>query len=160
MHKLTAAAAVTAAASLGVMGIAYAASEDGNGAGGNRVLHLTVRQTQDAEIGTPNADSVLGLRFVGAHDVFDGARLVGHLGRSCEAVEDLDEEGLRSQCLFTLALEDGMITAQALPTFTEDGLSDFDAAVTGGTGAYRHARGVVAVDPVTQTEARVTVDLR
>jgi len=159
MNKLTAAAAVTAAASLGAMGIASAASDDGNGTASHRVLHLTDRQAQDAEIGAPNPDTVLGLRFVGTDDLFDGSQLVGQLGRSCEAVGDLAQQGVRFQCIVTVALDD-IITAQALPTFTPDGLVDFEAAITGGTGTYRHARGVVEVDQETDTESRLTIDLR
>jgi hypothetical protein len=159
MNKLTVAVAV-AAACLGASGAAYAASNDAHEAAHHRVLHFTDQQTQNATIGAPTADSLLGLRFVGADDLFDGSRLVGHLGRSCEAVADLGEQGATFQCIATLTLDDGIITTQALPTFTPDGLEDFDAAITGGTGAYRHARGFVAVDTITDTESRLTVDLR
>ena len=160
MNKLSVAAAVAAVAAVGAIGAASAASNDAPGATRHRVLHLTSRQTQDVEIGAPTPDSILGFRFVGADDVFDGSRLVGQLGRICEAVADLDEQGVSFQCVVTLALQDGIITAQAMSTFTPDGLEDFEAAITGGTGAYRHARGDVAVDPVTDTESRLTVDLR
>ena len=162
MNKLTVAVAVAVVAGLGLSGAAYAASNDAHETDRHSVLHLTDRQTQNATIGAPNADSLIGLRFVGADDLFDGSRLVGHLGRSCEAVADLGEQGASFQCIVTLALDDGIITAQALPTATEAGLEDFDAAITGGTGAYRHARGfvAVAVDTITDTESRLTVDLR
>jgi len=160
MNKRNVVATIGAAAVLSTMGGAYAAANDGHGAPRHRILHLTSRQTQDAEIGAPNPDSLLGLRFVGADDVFDRSRQVGQLGRSCEAVADRGEQGVNFQCVVTLALEGGIITAQALPTFTPEGLVDFEAAITGGTGAYRHARGFVAVDQVTDTESRLTVDLR
>ena len=160
MNKLTIAVAAAVVAGLGVSGAAYAASTDAHEANHHSVLHLTDRQTQNAEIGAPNADSLIGLRFVGADDLFDGSRLVGHLGRSCEAVADLGEQGASFQCIVTLTLDEGIITAQALSTFTEAGLEDFDLAITGGTGVYRHARGFVAVDRITDTESRLTVDLR
>lgn len=160
MNKLTVAVAAVVVAGLGVSGAVYAASTDAHEANRHSVLHLTDRQTQNATIGAPTADSLIGLRFVGADDLFDGSRLVGHLGRSCEAVADLGEQGATFQCIVTLTLDDGIITAQAMATFTPDGLEDFDAAITGGTGAYRHARGFVAVDTITDTESRLTVDLR
>lgn len=160
MNKLSVAVAVAAVAAVGAIGAAAAASTDAPGATRHRVLHLTGQQTQNVEIGAPTPDSILGFRVVGADDVFNGSRVVGQLGRSCEAVADLGEQGGSFQCVVTLALQDGIITAQALPTFTPDGLGDFDAAITGGTGAYRHARGDVAVDQITDTESRLTVDLR
>lgn len=160
MNKLNVVATIGAAAVISAMGVTYAAADDGHGATQQRVLHLTDQQTQNAQIGAPNPDSLLGLRFVGADDIFNQSRLVGHAGRSCEAVADLNEQGVRFQCVVTLTLEDGSITAQALPTFTPEGLVDFEMAITGGTGAYRHARGFIAVDQVTQTESHLTVDLR
>ena len=52
---------------------------------------------------------------------FDGSRLTDHGGRSCEAVADRDTQGVSFQCVVTLALDNGLITAQALPTFTPKG---------------------------------------
>jgi hypothetical protein len=158
MKKLTVGAALAATTVLGAIGVASASSNNGDGpAGKPNVLHLATRTTQEAQINAP--DSLLGLRFVGADDVFKGSQLVGHEGRSCEAVEEFAGSA-RFQCIVTLALQGGIITAQALPTFTENGLEDFQAAITGGTNAYRHARGTVTVDRVSQTESRLTIDLR
>ena len=87
MNKLNVVATIGAAAVISAMGVTYAAADDGHGATQQRVLHLTDQQTQNAEIGAPNPDSVLGLRFVGADDIFDQSRLVGHAGRSEVMVE-------------------------------------------------------------------------
>jgi allene oxide cyclase-like protein len=158
--KFKVAATIGAAVVLSAMGGAYVAANDGNRGSRNQVLHLTVRETSGAQIDAPNPEDLIGLRFVGGDDVFNRSRLVGHAGRSCEAFADLGDQGARFQCVITLALEDGLITAQALVTFTPEGLIDFEAAITGGTGAYRHAQGFVAADQVTETETRLTVDLR
>ncbi len=47
-----------------------------------------------------------------------------------------------------------------MPTLTERGFEAAPAAVTGGTGAYRHARGEALVQELSPTETRYSIDLR
>lgn len=126
----------------------------------NKVLHLVAQQTQAAEIPSGNGETFLGTRFVGADDVFQGSRPVGTTGRSCEVIATAANNGARFQCLFTLALQRGTITLQALPILTQHGLEDAHAAVTGGTGAYSRARGQARINQVSEIEMHYSIDLR
>jgi hypothetical protein len=159
VKRLSALTAIGAIASLGIAGVAVAAT-NGEESGGHRVLHLTARTVQEVQIEAPHAENLLGGRFVGSDDLYDGDRPAGHLGHSCEAVADLGTQGARFQCVATVELDDGLITGQFMAIFTPDGNEDAESAITGGTGAYRHARGTVAVHPTSPTDRQVTIDLR
>jgi hypothetical protein len=160
MNKIGVVAAAGVAIVLGTVGLAQAASGGTAATGGRRVIHVTARSTQEVVVPGPAAESMVGARFVGADDLFRGSRRVGHDGRDCVAVVEHEDESADFQCVATLALADGLITAQSLSTFTEDGEDDLEFAITGGTGAYRNAEGTIAVDRVSDTESRYTIDLR
>jgi hypothetical protein len=134
--------------------VAGAAASDRSG---NKTLELTAVETQSAPLFT---EGFLGSRFVGVDDLSSGTRKVGSGGRSCEVVAQGEDHSGTFQCLITLALPDGLLTLQALPTLTEQGLERFKAAVTGGTDEYRHARGEARVEEVSPTETRYTIDRR
>ena len=103
------------------------------------VLELAVENDQYAalDLGQPGVS-------VGDMDVYSGnavkdGREVGRGGGSCQ-VTHIDGETVTMQCLITMELEHGSVTMQALWT---RGASPLDMAITGGTGAYRNARGTV-----------------
>ena len=54
---------------------------------------------------------------------------------------DLGQAGARFQCAATVSLPEGQLTVQGPATLTETGNQPFMLAITGGTGAYRTARG-------------------
>ena len=60
------------------------------------------------------------------------------------------------QCLATLSLPEGQLTAQGLTTLNESG-QPFTLAITGGTGAYRTAHGQIRIAPVSETESHYTL---
>ena len=62
------------------------------------------------------------------------------------------------QFVATAELPRGQITVQGLATFT-DGPSTFRLAITGGTGRYRTAHGVLIVEEISETEDRLTFRL-
>lgn len=124
------------------------------------ILRLVGHQTHATEVPPPGEDSFVGARFVGADQLLDGTRPVGTAGRSCEVVATAPDHTALFQCLITLKLPHGTIALQALPTLSEAGFEDFEAAVTGGTGRYRHARGSAAIANISETEIGYTVDLR
>ena len=70
---------------------------------------------------------------------------------------DLGQAGGRFQCLATLALPEGQLTAQGLATLTEAGGQPVTLAITGGTGAYRTAHGQLRVVQVSETQGRYTL---
>jgi hypothetical protein len=118
------------------------------------VIHLEARQTQAAFLALGTPGNPVGNQFVGADDLFRQGRKVGHDGSVCQVVANLGAAGLRVQCVATLSLPDGQITAQGLPTLTESGSPPFELAITGGTGAYRTADGQIQVTQVSETRSR------
>ena len=128
-------------------------------ASGNRHLEITGVSTDAAEVRAGRG--FVGTRFVGAEDLLRDGRKVGRGVRSCEVVA-AEQTGNRAQfqCLATLGLPAGTLTLQAMPTLTEQGLEAVKAAVTGGTGAFRHARGEALMQEVSASETRYSIDLR
>jgi len=141
--------------------LASGAAVGASDATGKRQLALTAVAADAAEVAT--GEGFVGTRFVGADDLLRHGRSVGRGVRSCEVVaveEDRPDNRAQFQCLFTLRLSHGVLTLQAMPTLTERGLEAVKAAVTGGTGAFRHARGEALVEEVDATRTRYVIDLR
>ena len=128
---------------------------------GKRQLELTAVAADAAEVGT--GQGFVGTRFVGADKLLSHGRNVGRGVKSCEVVaveEARADNRAQFQCLITLRLHDGVLTLQAMPTLTEQGLEAVKAAVTGGTGAFRHARGEALVQEINASKIRYAIDLR
>ncbi|WP_280294329.1 allene oxide cyclase barrel-like domain-containing protein [Nocardia abscessus] len=97
---------------------------------------------------------------VGDMDVFSGnalrdGRKVGHGGGSCQVIH-VDGERVTAQCLLTMELEHGSVTMQALWV---RGSSPLDMAITGGTDAYRDARGTVRFWDIGTPNERVRAEI-
>jgi hypothetical protein len=110
------------------------------------------------DFGTPGPS--LGDRIVFTSDLFDEeGNQVGRDGADCVVVRidpsaPLPEQQV-VQCTITVELADGQITFQGLAQGTENLF-----AVTGGTGAYRKARGeALAKDRVPLQVADITITL-
>jgi hypothetical protein len=124
-----------------------------------KVLHFFERGEGDiAFIDTGAPGPSIGDRLVFSNPIFDtdGAR-IGRDGADCVIVRiDPTEPPARQQivqCTISVQLADGQITVQGLAQGTENYF-----AVTGGTGAYREARGeVLARDITPLVEAEITV---
>jgi hypothetical protein len=101
----------------------------------------------------------VGNQFLGTDDLYRQGSKVGDDATVCQFMADLGQAGGRFQCLVTVSLPEGQLTAQGLATLTETGGQAFTLAITGGTGAYRTAHGEVRVAQVSETEARDTVTL-
>jgi hypothetical protein len=135
---------------------------DGNGHEKDRpskVLHLIERGTGALaflDLGEPGPS--IGDRLVFANDLFDlHGRKVGTDGAECTIVRiDLSAPPAAQQivqCVISVKLADGQITFQSLAQGTENYF-----AVTGGTGAYRKARGEAFVrDTIPLVEAEITI---
>ena len=128
---------------------------------GNRQLEISGVVSDAAEVKA--ADGFVGTRFVGAEDLLRDGRKVGTAARSCEVVavdETRSDNRAQFQCVITLGLRRGTLTLQAMPALTEQGFEAVKAAVTGGTGSFRHARGEALVQEVSSSETRYAIDLR
>jgi hypothetical protein len=101
----------------------------------------------------------VGNEFLGTDDLYRQGRKVGDDASVCQFMADLGQAGGRFQCLVTLSLPEGQLTAQGLATLTETGSQPVTLAITGGTGAYRTAHGEARVVQVNETQARYTVTL-
>jgi hypothetical protein len=135
-------------------GVAAAQASD---RGGNRLV-VTAVQTASAEV--PSGGGPMGVRFVGVDDLMVEGERAGRGVRSCEFLAPELENTGTFQCLITLALPQGTVALQAMPTLTVAGFEAVNAAVTGGTGDFRHARGEALMQELSPTETRYSIDLR
>lgn len=92
-----------------------------------------------------------GDRVVFSHTLTSADKTVGLSGAECilTSVTTAKAKGkkparasARSQCMVTVALQDGQIAAQGLTDLIEPG-GPFEVVITGGTGAYTGATGTV-----------------
>ncbi|MFF9868342.1 hypothetical protein ACF1G0_23585 [Streptomyces sp. NPDC013953] len=119
------------------------------------VLELKVRNDQytAADLG-PAGPSL------GDMDVYSGAALkegnsVGRGGGSCQVIH-MKGDDITSQCLITMEAEQGSLTMQSLWT---RGTASLDMAITGGTGAYRSARGIARFWDIATPNERVRLEI-
>jgi len=155
--------AIPCAAAIVVTGAIAAISAQGQA---TRTLTFTsprpsARDIKEVDV-RPRGISI-GDQFVAGQDLRTGGRLVGRMMGVCTAA-DQSFEG--RQCVATLVLRDGQLTAQGgglnrhlpgAPASTQHG----DAfAVTGGTGAYEGATGTLTIREARDGRADVTVTLR
>jgi hypothetical protein len=114
--------------------------------GAVRILHLTLRDHQEANLDLGAQGPSIGDRFVFSADLFRNDQRVGVGSGDCVTVlfrpgpdPAGEPDALTEQCVATLSLPEGQITAQGLVDRT--GPVPVTLAVTGGTGAYRTAHG-------------------
>jgi hypothetical protein len=75
-------------------------------------------------------------------------------------VTDADAQTGTVQCLITYSLKGGQVTTQGLLTLTNGGfLGTQVAAITGGTGLYRNARGDSKLEFVRPGELNITLKI-
>ena len=134
MKRLYALFALGAAVAL-VLALAAWGHGSHHGKGGKRI-HVVERATTDTVVDVGPADDSLGDTIAFANEVFDKTDTdkVGSDQGSCVRTV----VGEAWECSWTTFLSKGQITVQG--PFYDDG-SDSTLAITGGTGAYRNARG-------------------
>ncbi|WP_432011209.1 allene oxide cyclase barrel-like domain-containing protein [Streptomyces cucumeris] len=98
----------------------------------------------------------VGDEFVYSDKLFQNGKQVGEDGSSCQ-VTKLVGEKITTNCVLSVQLSDGQLTAQSLWT---KGTDTVRMAVTGGTGAYRGATGELTCNDIqTPHETyRITLD--
>jgi hypothetical protein len=123
-------------------------------------VRLVAKQTQATVLVLAAAGhGPLGNQFLATDEVFRQGRRVGDDASVCQIVAEPDHASRRFQCVATLSLPEGQLTAQGLATVTETSPQPFTLAITGGTGAYRTAHGQLQVAPVSETERHYTLTL-
>jgi hypothetical protein len=143
-----AAAAVTVAA----------ASTAGASRPRTETIRLVAKQTQATVLVLAAAGhGPVGNQFLATNDIYRQGRMVGDDASVCQVVAEPGHASRRFQCVATVSLPEGQLTAQGLATVTEASPQPFTLAITGGTGAYRTAHGQLRVAQVSETESRYTL---
>jgi hypothetical protein len=101
----------------------------------------------------------LGDTNVITEDVYVGGKKVGTSDLTCTLVRlDLAKHFFAAECLNTTVLPGGQIAAQGYVTSEQIEKVPFKQAITGGTGAYKGARGELTVDEAGDGPAHLTFD--
>ena len=139
-------AAVTALAVSASGSAAPAAPAAPAGKVGGHVMVFTAVTSQETEDDQGKKGFSAGDRFTFADDLYAWGtkKKVGTDGGDC-VVTWMKGDEASLQCVATLTLKGGQITVQGTSTGSE-GTAPFTVAVTGGTGMYRGATGVLTVD--------------
>ena len=158
-RKLTLCAAVVAAGALAVpaLGPTFA-----TGDGSDLTIRLKAVTVSAAELDLGEEGFGVGDQFVFADDLFrlDKGRPTGEDGGSCTVVRaDQAAQTSTVNCVATFSFPRGQVTVQGLVTFTAQE-RPFTVAVTGGTGRYQGVGGEAHIQPLSETETRVTLKLR
>jgi len=126
-------------------------------------LHLTSRLVDFAQLDLGKRGLSLGDQSVFTDDLLQGGKRIGEDHGTC-TITRIAGTGpstmATSQCLVTAVLSQGQMTVQGAVTSRAQGRpAPFTLAITGGTGAYRTARGEVRVREVSNTQSEITVEL-
>lgn len=142
---------------LGSFALTTASANDNDSAD----FRLRAVSNQFANIDVGAEGESIGDYFVFSDDLYKQGRLVGTLEGQCTATRIDEEAGaFHQQCLVTAILPEGQLTVQGAIVFEQDAETDrATLAITGGTGRYDTAAGQVHVRFVSDTEARIRVDL-
>jgi hypothetical protein len=124
-----------------------------------KTLRLVAIQSQQTflDLGTPGAS--LGDQLVFSDTVYRHGREAGTDGVVCSITAVAPPYGASTyQCVGTIRLRDGQITAQGLNQFQGEGdPGPFRLAITGGTGAYSGASGELVDRNVSNVKAVYTL---
>ncbi|MGH8970932.1 MAG: allene oxide cyclase barrel-like domain-containing protein [Actinomycetes bacterium] len=144
---------------LGLVAVAGQTAANADDNGDRTVIKLTAVAAQEAELDLGEEGFGLGDQFVFSDWLFRHGEQVGRDGGAC-TITHVDETtfAATAQCIGTLELPKGQITVQGLVTFTEED-PPFWVAVTGGTGAYKTAKGQMKITPVDEHTDRYRVVL-
>ena len=113
--------------------------------------------TEQVDVGKPGPS--LGDMNVITEDVYRNGKRVGTSDIACTVVRIQPPKFFAAQCLNTTTLPGGQITAQGVATSDQIEQVPFDHAITGGTGAYKNAGGVLTVDEAGDGPATLTFKL-
>jgi len=129
-----------------------ASAQGGDGArdddGGDDTFRVSIREIDFAELDLGDPGPSLGDRFVFTDDLYRRDKRVGSDYGECVLARLNEDQSSVIQCVVTANFPGkGQITAQGIVQFTEEEPDrPFRVAITGGTGKYRDAGGVVIVN--------------
>ncbi|WP_369174872.1 hypothetical protein AB5J49_46320 [Streptomyces sp. R28] len=109
-----------------------------------KVIDLAVRNGRVVQTDVGEHGLSVGDEFIYADKLFQGGKQVGQDGSSCQVTE-LNGAKTSTNCVLSVQLPDGQLTAQSLWTKDTDTVR---MAVTGGTGAYRGATGELTCNDI------------
>ena len=144
MKRLLTLIALAAAA---VLAVTLAAGGTGTASsGGGKRIHVFERATTDTVVDLPPTGDSVGDTLTFANEVFDaraGKKVGSDQGQCVRTVV-----GEAFECYWTTFLPRGQITVEG-PFYDA---ADSTLAITGGTGAYRNARGTMDLHARSATE--------
>jgi hypothetical protein len=154
MRKLILSIAAAALAAASLISLSPASAHDH----GRHVLKLTTKTLAETPHDGPPS---LGDVSVITEDAYRGGKKVGTSDLSCTMVRmEEAKHFFAAQCFNTTVLPEGQITSQGYVTSDQIEKVPFEQVITGGTGAYRFARGVLTVDEAGDGPAHLTFDFR
>jgi hypothetical protein len=125
-------------------------------------LRFFIHDTHQAQLDLGQQGDGVEDRYVFSGDVFDheGGTKIGRIGGSCDAVSrDAKGDG-EDFCSTTTVLAEGNLTSSIMADHAAFfGGTPVAAAMTGGTGIYRTARGEATVTVLNATDANVVIRL-
>ncbi len=122
-----------------------------------RTLELTGTSAGEefVDVGPPGPS--LGDAQVFSEDLHRRGATVGQYHVLCTITRaDVRTRAFTAHCTGTASLPGGQIATQGLVTSAQLEREPFDQAITGGTGAYRRARGEAVIDEAGPQPARFT----
>ncbi len=123
------------------------------------VLRFDAAQTSEVQLQLGKGESLVGNEFIDHWKFTRNGSAAGSLDTTCQLVGSNDTSST-AQCVATaIARPRARSPSMASSSMGQDGPGDFDLAITGGTGAYRSARGVVHVHPLSQTTEHVDIEV-
>jgi hypothetical protein len=144
------------------VGLADAASATSPGAS---TTHPTVRHLVFVDHSGPTKYVDIGKKGFSVGDAFTFSeavdrhgKKVGVAGGSCTIVA-VTKTSSSQQCAITAVLSRGQFTVEGIAKYSGNSSAAVHYAITGGTGAYRTARGQVSITPVSDSSDRIAVDL-
>jgi hypothetical protein len=136
-----------------------ATTTDSSDHGRTTTLHFIAREVDSVQLDLGAPGLSLGDEMVSTADALQDGRRVGEAHVVCTITRitgTAPSQTVSRQCLVTMPLPRGKITIQGAGS---GGPPPFYSAVTGGTGAYRTARGEVQLTPINDTDNDIVIRL-
>jgi hypothetical protein len=112
----------------------------------------------DEESQSANPDTIsVGDRFEFTAQLLKNGQVIGHQSAACTVVQASHQKHT-NLCVGTSILPGGTISGQGY-SIVGGNAEALPAAITGGTGIYRDARGQVEVEPLGNARYKVTFEL-